>query len=190
MSNPGIVVRSIPSLIGEGDIHEVFFDDVKVPADARLGEEGEAWSIIAYSLKNERLGIPRYALARKALDRSVATLKARGEFSSDAVRMRAAQAAAQCEAARLMSYGIVEQRASGGEVGPEASAARVATVMAEKAAAEFVTEFLPEALCGGDPLLKAHHQRAIVAGIAAGAAEIQLNIVASEVLRLPPEPRA
>jgi len=41
MQTPGITVRAIPSLIGHGDIHEVFFDDVVVPATARLGEEGQ-----------------------------------------------------------------------------------------------------------------------------------------------------
>jgi len=34
-----------------------------------------------------------------------------------------------------------------------------------------------------------HHQRVIVAGIASGAAEIQLNIIATDVLKLPREPR-
>ena len=47
MDTPGITVRQIPSLIGEGDIHEVFFDDVIVPATQRFGEEGEAWQIIS-----------------------------------------------------------------------------------------------------------------------------------------------
>jgi len=40
MDTPGITVRQIPSIIGEGDIHEVFFDDVEVPASAMLGEAG------------------------------------------------------------------------------------------------------------------------------------------------------
>ncbi|MFD1959346.1 acyl-CoA dehydrogenase family protein [Novosphingobium panipatense] len=43
MDTPGITVRQIPSLIGEGDIHEVFFDDVTVPETARFGREGQAW---------------------------------------------------------------------------------------------------------------------------------------------------
>ena len=43
MDSAGIEVRGIPSLIGEGDIHEVFFDAVEVPATALLGEEGAAW---------------------------------------------------------------------------------------------------------------------------------------------------
>lgn len=189
MDTPGIDVRSIPSLIGEGDIHEVFFDNAEVPADARLGEEGEAWEIISFSLKNERLGIPRYALARRALDRAVAILQEHEEFDNDAVRIQAAEAAALCEGARLSSYAIVDKRVRGNAVGPEASSARFATVLAERRVAEFVVEFVPEALCGQEPLLKAHHQRGIVAGIASGAAEIQLNLIASDVLELPREPR-
>ncbi len=189
MDTPGIIVRQIPSLIGEGDIHEVFFDDVVVPASQRFGEEGQAWEIINFSLKNERLGIPRYHLARTALDRAVKTLQAAGDFFRDAVRIDAGKAAALCEAARTANYAIVQKRVDGLDVGGESSSARYATVMAERAVAEFVAEYVPEALTEGHPYLKMHHQRGIVAGIAAGAAEIQLNIIASDVLQLPREPR-
>lgn len=189
MDTPGITVRQIPSLIGEGDIHEVFFDDVVVPVGQRFGEEGQAWEIIAYSLTNERLGIPRYHLARSALDRAVAMLKARGDFADDLVKVEAARCAALCEAARTANYAIVQKRVEGLRVGSESSSARFATVMAERAVCEFVVEYLPEALADASPYLKMHHQRGIVAGIAAGAAEIQLNIIASDVLELPREPR-
>ena len=189
MDTPGITVREIPSIIGHGDIQEVFFDDVEVPLSARLGDEGQAWEIIAFSLTNERLGIPRYALARAAIDRAVAILSKRGDFADGDVRMEAAKAATLCEAARLASYAIVDRRAKGNAVGAEASSARYATIMAERAAAEFVAEYLPEALADAHPYLKMHHQRGIVAGIAAGAAEIQLNIIAGDVLALPREPR-
>jgi alkylation response protein AidB-like acyl-CoA dehydrogenase len=189
MDTPGITVRQIPSLIGEGDIHEVFFDDMVIPADALFGEEGQAWEIIAYSLANERLGIPRYALARTALDRAVSLLKSQKGWCTDAVKIEAARCAALCEAARLASYAIVTQRAQGQRVGAETSSARFATVMAERRVAEFVVEYLPDALADMDPYLKMHHQRGIVAGIAAGAAEIQLNIIATDVLKLPREPR-
>ncbi|MBU6266243.1 MAG: acyl-CoA dehydrogenase family protein [Sphingomonadales bacterium] len=189
MDTPGITVRQIPSMIGEGDIHEVFFDDVTVPASARFGEEGQAWEIISYSLKNERLGIPRYQLARVALDRAVQTLQQRGRFTREAVRIEAARCATLTEAARIACYAIVQKRVDGGAVGPEASSARFAVVQAERAVCEFVAEFLPEALAGGSAFLQMHHQRGIVAGIASGAAEIQLNIIASDVLELPREPR-
>jgi alkylation response protein AidB-like acyl-CoA dehydrogenase len=189
MDTPGITVRQIPSLIGAGDIHEVFFDDVIVPVEQRLGEEGQAWEIIGFSLTNERLGIPRFHLARAALDRAVGMLQARGRFTREAVRIEAARAAALCEAARNASYAIVQKRVDGLNIGAESSSARFATVMCERVVCEFVVEFLPEALAGGSAFLQMHHQRGIVAGIAAGAAEIQLNIIASDVLELPREPR-
>jgi phosphoserine phosphatase len=61
--------------------------------------------------------------------------------------------------------------------------------MAERAVSEFIVEYLPEALAGGSAYLQMHHQRGIVAGISSGSAEILLNIIATEVLELPREPR-
>jgi alkylation response protein AidB-like acyl-CoA dehydrogenase len=188
MNTPGIVVRNIPSMIGDGDLHEVFFDDVEVPENAVLGAEGEGWNIIRTALSLERVGIPRFALALRMLERVVASLKRAERFGSFA-RINAARARAACEVARLHSYRIVDQRRHGIPPGPEGSAARFATVTCERLVAEFVVEYEPDALAGGDPMLLAHHHRAIVAGIASGAAEIQLNLVATELLGLPREPR-
>ena len=122
------------------------------------------------------------------LSRAVARLRETGRLR-DGVVDQAARARATCEAARLYSFHMVDQREHGVRASPEASAARYATVMAERQVAEFIVEHVPEALAGGDPMLLAHHQRAIVAGIASGAAEIQLNNVASEWLGLVREPR-
>jgi alkylation response protein AidB-like acyl-CoA dehydrogenase len=188
MDTPGIAVRDIPSIIGHGDIHEVFFDDVDVPETAMLGREGEGWSIVRAALSLERVGIPRFALASRMLDRTVTLLKKADRFAPVAWA-QAAQARAACEVARLYSYRIVDQRCHGTPTGPEASAARVATVSCERLVAEFVVEHCPGALAGGDPMLLAHHQRAIVAGIASGATEIQLDLVATHMLELPREPR-
>ena len=52
-----------------------------------------------------------------------------------------------------------------------------------------MTEHLPEGLLGADPMQQAHHQRAIAAGVASGAAEIQLNLAARRWLEMPGEPR-
>ena len=188
MDTPGITVRQIPSIIGEGDIHEVFFDDVKVPSSARLGEEGQAWEIVRAALSLERVGIPRFALASRMLNRAVGLLQRMGRFGESAV-LQSSRAQAACEAARLYSYNIVDQRCHGQPPGPEASAARIATVNAERSVSEFVVEHVPEALSGSEAMLLAHHQRAIVAGIASGAAEIQLNLIATELLQMPREPR-
>lgn len=188
MATPGITVRQIPSVIGEGDIHEVFFDDVIVPASAMLGEEGKGWEIVRTALSLERVGIPRFALATRMLHRAVDKLKQADRFGTGAID-QAAKARAACEAARFYSYNIVDQRRHGVATGPEASAARYATVLAERLVSEFVVEHVPEALSGADQMLLSHHQRAIVAGIASGAAEIQLNLIAGDLLGLPREPR-
>ena len=116
-------------------------------------------------------------------------LKEADNFTRDAVRIEAGKCAALCEAARTANYAVVQKRVDGLAVGAESSSARFATVMAERAVCEFVVEYVPEALAGGSAYLQMHHQRGIVAGVAAGAAEIQLNIIASDVLHLPREPR-
>jgi alkylation response protein AidB-like acyl-CoA dehydrogenase len=186
MSSPGIEVRRIPSVVGEGDIHEVFFTDVFVPAEYRLGEEGQGWEIARYALHYERVGIPRYALARQVLEYSVGLLKADERFSDAFVRTRAAQAYSVCEAARLLVYRVLDQRAKDRPQTADASLARVSVVAAERIVADLALDFLPDQVRGiGDRLIDTHHKRAITAGIAAGAAEIQLNLIADQLLRLP-----
>ncbi len=186
MDTPGIEVRAIPSLIGHGDIHEVFFTDVHVPATARMGEEGQGWSIISYGLANERVGIPRYEMASHTLDQMVAELQKRGQFSDSIVRARAAAASTACEAARLQVYRVVDGRARNEAPGTGSNLARVAVVTAEHAVTDFGMDYLPDAFSGtGYAPFLSHHERAIVTGIAAGAAEIQLNLVAPRHLNLP-----
>jgi len=187
MSSPGIQVKQIPALIGEGDIHEVFFTDVFVPDENRLGAEGQAWEIITYALQNERIGIARYAFSRRVLDRAVAKLQNDGRFDDPVVQDRAGRALAMCEAARLMVYKVVDERAKGHPPSAFGNLARWAVIQADHAVNDFLTEYMQEGLLGEDPMQQAHHQRAIAAGIASGAAEIQLNLAARRFLELPSE---
>jgi len=187
MTTKGIQVKEIPALIGEGDIHEVFFDDVFVPDANRLGAEGQAWEIISYALQNERIGIPRYAFSRRILDRAVAKLQVAGHFDDPVIRDRAGRALAKCEAARMMVYRVVDERAKGQPPSAFGNLARYAVVQADHAVSDFTLEYMPEGLLGDDPMQQAHHQRAIAAGIASGAAEIQLNLAARRHLDLPSE---
>ncbi|MBX3608709.1 MAG: acyl-CoA dehydrogenase family protein [Hydrogenophaga sp.] len=190
MDTPGITVRAIPSLIGEGDIHEVFFDNVVVPADCRLGEEGQAWPIIGWALSHERVGIARYAFSRRVLDGMVQQLQSQGRFDDPVVQSRAGQALAACEAARLLVYRVIDQRAQGLPPSADANLARTAVIAADHQVSDFGLSFLPDTYVGnGHPLHLSHHERAIAAGIAAGAAEIQLNLVAHDFLKLPREAR-
>lgn len=184
MDRPGITVRPIDSVVGDGDLHEVFFDDVEVFAGERLGPEGSGWDVIRFSLNYERVGIPRYALALKTLGKAVAELEATEAFVP-AARQAAAQALASCEAARMMAYEAVDQRSKSRPGSGIASMARYAIVLAERQVADFVLDWTPHLFTSdADPMIGTHHKRAIAAGLAAGAAEIQLNIVARDILGL------
>ena len=187
MSSPGIQVKGIPALIGEGDIHEVFFDDVFVPAADRLGAEGQAWEIITFALQNERTGIARYEFSRRVLDRAVRRLIKEGRWKDPVVQDRAARALMLCEAARMLVYRVVDAKANGLTVDAYSSIARWAVIEADNGVNDFLTEFVPAGLRGDDPVQQAHHQRAVSAGIASGAAEIQLNLIARRWLDLPGE---
>jgi alkylation response protein AidB-like acyl-CoA dehydrogenase len=187
MKSAGIQVKRIPALIGEGDIHEVFFDNVFVPVADRLGGEGQAWEIINFALQNERVGIARYEFSRRMLDRAVARLQAEGRWQDPVVQEKAGRALMLCEAARMLVYRIVDGKAHGLPPDAFGSVARWAVVVADNGVNDFLTEVLPEGLLGADPVQQAHHQRAIVAGIASGAAEIQLNLIARRWLELPGE---
>jgi alkylation response protein AidB-like acyl-CoA dehydrogenase len=57
MDSPGIEIRPIPALTGVHSFNQVFFNDVRVPAENRLGEEGQGWMVVVRALANERSGI-------------------------------------------------------------------------------------------------------------------------------------
>lgn len=184
MDRPGITVRPIDSVVGDGDLHEVFFDDVQVLASERLGPEDAGWDVIRYSLNFERVGIPRYALALKTLERAVAELNTVSGFTA-AARLAASQAHASCQGAKMMAYESVDQRSKGRPGSGIASMARYAIILAERQVADFVLDWTPHLFSSdADPMVATHHKRAIAAGLAAGAAEIQLNIIARDMLGL------
>ena len=57
MDTPGIEIRPIHSLVGTHSFNQVFFNDVRVPVENRLGAEGEGWRVVMGALANERSGI-------------------------------------------------------------------------------------------------------------------------------------
>jgi alkylation response protein AidB-like acyl-CoA dehydrogenase len=54
MKTPGIEVRPLVDMTGEANFNEVFFTDVRVPADQIVGKRGEGWKIANTILKHER----------------------------------------------------------------------------------------------------------------------------------------
>jgi alkylation response protein AidB-like acyl-CoA dehydrogenase len=59
MSTPGITLRPIKLIDGGYEVNEVFFEDVRVPADQLVGDENSGWTYAKFLLSNERTGIAR-----------------------------------------------------------------------------------------------------------------------------------
>jgi alkylation response protein AidB-like acyl-CoA dehydrogenase len=187
MDLPGIEVRDIPNPWVAHLIHEVYFSDVAVPVECRLGEENNGWDIVRQALANERVGVARHEAAERTLDGAVATAEAAGSDVEDPTLSEViGMAYATCEAARAMNYAAVNERAtvrSGPR--PVAAVSRALTGPMEGIVAKACFEVLGEqALRLGSPA-----ERQLAAGttapIAAGSLEVQLNLVARQVLDLP-----
>jgi alkylation response protein AidB-like acyl-CoA dehydrogenase len=68
MKTPGITVRPIISIDGLHHLNEVFFSDVRVPADNLIGEVNQGWTYAKFLLANERAGLAGTAQLRVLLD--------------------------------------------------------------------------------------------------------------------------
>lgn len=69
MKSPGIVVRPIMMLDGGHEINDVFFDNVKVPVENRIGEENKGWSYAKFLLGHERTGLALIGQSKRVLKR-------------------------------------------------------------------------------------------------------------------------
>ena len=185
MNTPGIEVRVIPSKMGARALHEVFFHDVRLGPDAVLGAVNGAWDVVNHILHYERIGIPRYIISQSALDRAVALLE-QAHLLDDVARAQAARARAMCEAARLQCYQVIDARVKASAPSAITNLARVGLVMADRLVAEFIGDHVMDRLAGkDDALIAGAYRRTSATGIASGAAEIQLDLIARNHLQLP-----
>ena len=69
MKTPGVEVRPIITLDGEHEVNEVFFTDVKVPAENLVGEENKGWTYAKYLLTYERTNIAGVGFSVAGLER-------------------------------------------------------------------------------------------------------------------------
>ena len=67
MKTPGITVRPIYLMDGGHEVNEVFFDEVKVPAENLVHEEGKGWTVAKYLLGHERMGTGRIGVSKREL---------------------------------------------------------------------------------------------------------------------------
>lgn len=185
MDTPGISVTSFPGLTKDGHLNEVFFSDVKVPVEARMGEEGAGWDIITHALSFERVGVPRYHVGLSIIALALEELQRQGRANDPIVRSRAGMIASRFEAARLLTYLVVDQRAKRAPVTTDSNIARITSLDAVFELLNFLIEFLPDCLSGGHPLLEEYFRINVPAGITAGTYELQLDLIAHRGLGLP-----
>jgi alkylation response protein AidB-like acyl-CoA dehydrogenase len=67
MDTPGVTLRPIELLDGGFEVNEVFFEDVRVPAENLVGEENHGWDYAKFLLGNERVGIARIGSTKRML---------------------------------------------------------------------------------------------------------------------------
>ncbi len=67
MKTPGITVRPLVLLDGGHEVNEVFFDDVKVPVENLVYEEGKGWTVAKYLLGHERMNTGRIGASKREL---------------------------------------------------------------------------------------------------------------------------
>ena len=185
MDAPGIVVREIPAVIGERYLHELFFDRARIPAHCRLGAEGEGWGVVRYALAYERVGAARYARAARTLDSLAAHAPEQGLFDDSAVQEKLGAALTLVEAARILTYRVIDLRARGSAPTADTNLARIAGTLCENAVSDLAVELLgTEALAYGHAA-EAYFRMAMTAGVAVGTTEMNLDLVAGRQLGLP-----
>ncbi|MCZ2805301.1 acyl-CoA dehydrogenase family protein [Modestobacter sp. VKM Ac-2983] len=67
MDSSGVTLRPIELLDGGFEVNEVFFEDVRVPAENLVGEENHGWDYAKFLLGNERVGIARIGATKRML---------------------------------------------------------------------------------------------------------------------------
>jgi alkylation response protein AidB-like acyl-CoA dehydrogenase len=70
MTSPGITVRPTITIDGAHEVNEVFFDDVRVPAENLVGTENRGWDCAKFLLSNERTNIARIGMSKERIDRA------------------------------------------------------------------------------------------------------------------------
>lgn len=161
MNTPGITVQPIITLDQGHDVNSVFFDNVRVPVDDRVGEEGAGWDIAKFLLGHERTGIAALGLCKRMLRQvkmQAARQTYRGRPLLEEPRLRERVARLEMEVTahewamrRLMS---LAEKGSGGDVDASASVLKIrgseiqqqATALLMECAGPYARVYLPDAL--------------------------------------------
>jgi len=188
MSTPGIDVRPLRTMTGTAHFAEVFLDDVRLPADAVIGEVGRGWAVTMQFLDHERGSYPasRAGLLRRAYTQLRDRLPA-GLAPEAAARLGRVEV--RLDALDALASTLIGRLATGEPLGPDAAVSKVLLSRTEQL---LYNEIF--ARSGDDGLFWAgesvprdiqDYLYSIAATIYGGARNIQLNIIAERGLGLP-----
>ena len=189
---PGFIVGAKEDKLGirGSDTHTLMFQDVKVPKENRLGEDGFGFKFAMKTLAGGRIGIAAQALgiASGALELSLAYSKERTTFGKpihkhQSIAFKLADMATQAEAARLMVLKAAALKDAGEDYD-------LASSMAKLYASEIAMQHSIEAVQhhGGYGFVKEYHverlmRDAKITQIYEGTSEIQKIVISRSILK-------
>ena len=190
MDGDGVTVRGLRQISGEAEFNEVFFDDLRLPADAVVGGVGNGWGTALTVLMYERLTIGFGSESFGSPAKLAQTLAADPAAREDSdVRRRLGEVITELLAVRFNGYRALTALARGQIPGPEAGLAKVTMVNAAIAATDLAADVVgPDALEAGADW---SYLISFLPGLksAGGTEQILRNMIGERVLGLPAEPR-
>jgi len=199
MDAPGIEIRPLPTLAGEGEFSEVFFNDVRVPVANRVGAENDGWRVTNVTLRFERgtafasemINLQKYVADLAAVARRV-TRHGASAWEDRALRRELGHVLAELDALWAMVKLSVSKASRSGVPGLEGSLIKLYYTELFQRIAELGVRLLGRAGLSREDLadlpckLVLHrHLNSLSLTIAAGSSQIQRNIVAERMLGLP-----
>jgi alkylation response protein AidB-like acyl-CoA dehydrogenase len=193
MATPGITVRPLLDMTGEHHFNEVFFEDVRVPRTALIGQKDRGWYQIAVQLDYERGGIERVLSNWPLLEDALVALGGSAVLRDPVTRDRLAGLRVDLEIARLMVYRIAWLADHGRVPNVEAAVAKSFGTELEQRIAETVAGLFQMSALGlagtSRAALGGRVARALLYApaytIQGGTSNILRNIIAHRGLGLP-----
>jgi len=196
MRAPGVEVRPLRQMTGGASFNEVFFNEVRVPDDHRLGDVNGGWAVALTTLMNERASIGASTGGGLGIANSVRLIEMLRHFGLDqdrVLRDELMKLHTAFEVAKFSNQRALDKIKAGQLPGPELSTAKLALTQNMTAAAEFVSRVLGARLTADTGEWGTFAWTQFVVGmpglrIAGGSDEVMRNIVGERVLGLPKEP--